>query len=128
MSEPIAAGFSARLRRLPGQLVLALINATAILVIAAAILALVAMAKIDHLAGRVATTMTDAVLSKAGGLPRDALAELPSSGRSCSGSATPCASASSARTPPCRRKRRNCAKRSPRFGPASTGSRAPDRR
>src|SRR5215212_3092015 len=77
MSEPMAPRFSARLRRLPGQLVLALINATAILVIAAAILALVAMARIDHLAGRVAATMTDAVLSKAGGLPKDALAELP---------------------------------------------------
>ena len=77
MSEPIAAGFSARLRRLPGQLVLALINATAILVIAAAILALVAMARIDHLAGRVAGTMTDAVLAKAGGLPREVLADLP---------------------------------------------------
>ena len=38
---------------------LALINATAILVIAAAILALVAMGRIDHLAGRVARTMTD---------------------------------------------------------------------
>ena len=128
MSEPIAPGFSARLRRLPGQLVLALINATAILVIAAAILALVAISRIDHLAGRVAETMTDAVLAKAGGLPKDALADLPGSGRSCSGSATPCASASSARTPPCRRKRRNCGKRSPRCGPASTGWRARDRR
>ena len=77
MSEPIAPRFSARLRRLPGQLVLALINATAILVIAAAILALVAMSRIDNLAGRVAETMTDAVLAKAGGLPRDALADLP---------------------------------------------------
>jgi len=77
MSEPVAPRVSARLRRLPGQLVLALINATAILVIAAAILALVAMARIDHLAGRVAGTMTDAVLAKAGGLPREVLADLP---------------------------------------------------
>ena len=77
MSEPIAPRVSARLRRLPGQLVLALINATAILVIAAAILALVAISRIDHLAGRVAETMTDAVLAKAGGLPKDALADLP---------------------------------------------------
>jgi hypothetical protein len=77
MSEPIAPRVSARLRRLPGQLVLALINATAILVIAAAILALVAMGRIDRLAGRVAETMTDAVLAKAGGLPKGALAELP---------------------------------------------------
>src|SRR3954451_3724588 len=77
MSEPVAPRASARLRRVPGQLVLALINATAILVIAAAILALVAMARIDHLAGRVAATMTDAVLAKAGGLPREVLADLP---------------------------------------------------
>jgi hypothetical protein len=69
-------GFSARLRRLPGQLLLALINATAILVIAAAILALVAMARIDHFAGNVAATMTEAVLSKVD-LPRkDVLANL----------------------------------------------------
>ena len=38
MAEPDSDGISARLRRLPGQLMLALINATAILVIAAAIL------------------------------------------------------------------------------------------
>jgi hypothetical protein len=38
MAEPDRNGISARLWRLPGQLLLALINATSILVIAAAIL------------------------------------------------------------------------------------------
>jgi hypothetical protein len=69
-------GFSARLRRLPGQLLLALINATAILVIAAAILALVAIARIDHFAGNVAATMTEAVLSKIDLPQRPVLANL----------------------------------------------------
>ena len=41
MAEPDGSGISARLLRLPGQLLLALINATAILVIVAAIVALV---------------------------------------------------------------------------------------
>jgi len=68
--------FSARLRRLPGQLLLALINATAILVIAAAILALVAMARIGHFAGNVAATMTEAVLSKVDLPQKDVLANL----------------------------------------------------
>ena len=36
MAEPDGSGISSRLRRLPGQLLLALINATAILVIVAA--------------------------------------------------------------------------------------------
>jgi len=53
-----------RLRRLPGQLLLALINGTTILIIAAASLALVATSKVTHLAGNVASTMTDAVLSR----------------------------------------------------------------
>ena len=53
-----------RLWRLPGQLLLALINATAILVIVAAILALVTIARINHFAENVAATMTEAVLSK----------------------------------------------------------------
>ena len=54
----------ARLRRLPADFLLALTNATAILVIVAAILALIVMVRIDNLAGRVVTTMTEAVLSK----------------------------------------------------------------
>jgi hypothetical protein len=64
MAEPDHHGISARLWRLPGQLLLALINATAILVIVAAILALVAIAHIEHFAGNIVATMTDAVLSK----------------------------------------------------------------
>ena len=64
MAEPNRNGISARLWRLPGQLLLALINATAILVIVAAILALVAIARIDHFAENVVATMTEAVLSK----------------------------------------------------------------
>ena len=45
-------------------MLLALINATAILVIVAAILAIVALSKVTHLANDVASTMTDAVLSR----------------------------------------------------------------
>ena len=76
MSEPNHYGISARLWRLPGQLLLALINATAILVIVAAILALVAIARIDHFAGNIAATMTDAVLSKVDLPSRDVLANV----------------------------------------------------
>src|SRR6202790_2173519 len=64
MAEPDGSGISARLWRLPRQLLLALINATAILVIVAAILALVAIARINSFAENVVTTMTEAVLSK----------------------------------------------------------------
>ena len=64
MSKPDRNEISARLRRLPADFLLALTNATAILVIVAAILALIVMVRIDNLAGRVVTTMTEAVLSK----------------------------------------------------------------
>jgi hypothetical protein len=76
MAQPDHNGIAARLWRLPGQLVLALINATAILVIIAAILALVTMARIDHFAGNVVATMTEAVLSKVELPQKDALANL----------------------------------------------------
>jgi hypothetical protein len=76
MPEPDRNGISARLWRLPGQLLLALINATAILVIAAAILALVAIAGINHFAENVVATMTEAVLSKVDLPSKDALANL----------------------------------------------------
>jgi hypothetical protein len=76
MVEPDRNGISARLWRLPGQLLLALINATAILVIAAAILALVAITRIDHFAGNLVATMTEAVLSKVDLPPKDVLANL----------------------------------------------------
>lgn len=78
MAEPVGNGISARLWRLPGQLLLALINATAILVIVAAIVALVAIARINQFAENVVATMTEAVLSKVD-LPRkDVLANLRS--------------------------------------------------
>ena len=66
----------ARLRRLPADFLLALTNATAILVIVAAILALIVMVRIDNLAGRVVTTMTEAVLSKIDLPSKDVLANL----------------------------------------------------
>ena len=64
MAEPDRNGISARLWKLPGQLLLSLINATAILVIAAAILTLIAIVRIDRFAENVVATMTEAVLSK----------------------------------------------------------------
>jgi len=64
LSKPHRNEISARLRRLPVDFLLALINATMLLVIVAAILALIVMVRIDNLAGRVVTTMTEAVLSK----------------------------------------------------------------
>jgi hypothetical protein len=76
MAESDRNGISARLRRLPGQLLLALINATAILVIVATILALVVIARIDHFAENIVSTMTEAVLSKVDLPPRDVLANL----------------------------------------------------
>ena len=76
MSEPDANGISARLWRLPKQLLLALINATAILVIVAAIVALVAIARINHFAENIAATMTEAVLAKVDLPSKDVLANL----------------------------------------------------
>lgn len=76
MAEPDRNGISARLWRIPRQLLLALINATAILVIVAAILAIVAMTRISHFADHVAATMTEAVLAKVGLPPKRALANL----------------------------------------------------
>jgi hypothetical protein len=76
LSEPDRNEISARLRRLPAQFLLALINATAILVIVAAILTLVAMVRIDDFAGRTGTTMTEAVLSKIDLPPKGVLANL----------------------------------------------------
>ena len=76
MSKPHRNEISARLRRLPVDFLLALINATAILVIVAAILALIVMARIDNLAGRVVTKMTEAVLSKIDLPSKDVLANL----------------------------------------------------
>ena len=76
MAEPDGNGISARLWRLPGQLLLALINATALLVIVAAIVALVTIARINHFAENIVATMTDAVLSKVDLPNKDALANI----------------------------------------------------
>jgi hypothetical protein len=76
VTEPDRNEIASRLGRLPGQLLLALINATAILVILAAILALVALARIDHFAHNVAAGMTGAVLSKVDLPSKDVLANL----------------------------------------------------
>jgi hypothetical protein len=76
MAEPDGSEISARLWRLPGQLLLALINATAILVIVAAIVALVAIARINRFAENVVATMTEAVLSKVDLPAKDVLANL----------------------------------------------------
>ena len=76
MAEPDGNGISARLWKLPGQLMLALINATAILVIVAAIVALVAIARINHFAENITAKMTEAVLSKVDLPDRDVLANI----------------------------------------------------
>lgn len=74
MPAPDSNELSLRLRRLPRQLLMALINGTAILVIVAAILALVATSKVTHLAENVSATMTDAVLSRIDVEPQQLLA------------------------------------------------------
>jgi hypothetical protein len=76
MAERDGNGISARLWRLPGQLLLALINATAILVIVAAIVALVAIAHINHFAENITARMTEAVLSKVDLPERDVLTNI----------------------------------------------------
>lgn len=76
MPDPHTSDLAARLRQLPGQLLLALLNGTAILVIVAALLALVATAKVTHLAENVAATMTDAVLSRVDVKPARVMAKL----------------------------------------------------
>jgi len=76
MTERDHNGISARLWRVPGQLLLALINATAILVIVAAILALVAISRINHFAGNIGATMTEAVLAKVDLPSKDVLANI----------------------------------------------------
>ena len=76
MAEFNGRAISARLRKLPAQLFLALINATAILVIVAAIVALVAIAQINRFAENVVATMTEAVLSKVDLPQKDVLANI----------------------------------------------------
>ena len=76
MAAPDRPGISARLWRLPGQLLLALINGTAILVIVASILALVALVRIEHFAATIVATTTQAVLSKVDLPSKDVLANI----------------------------------------------------
>jgi hypothetical protein len=76
LSEPNRNKLSAQLRRLPVDFLFALINATAILVTIAAILALVAIVRIDNFAGTIASTMTTAVLSKIDLPSKDVLGNL----------------------------------------------------
>jgi hypothetical protein len=76
LSEPHRNGVSSKLRRLPGEFLLALINGTAILVIVAAILVLVTIVRIDNFAGNVVATMTEAALSKIDLPSKDVLANL----------------------------------------------------
>jgi hypothetical protein len=76
MAESGQSAISTRLWKLPGQLLLALINTTAILVIIAATLVLVATARIHQFAENAATTMTEAVLSKIDLPPKEVLANL----------------------------------------------------
>ena len=78
MAELDGNGISARLWKLPLQLLLSLINATAILVIVAAIVTVVAIARINHFAEDVVATMTEAVLSKVDLPSKDVLANLRS--------------------------------------------------
>jgi hypothetical protein len=76
LSEPDRNAVFARLRKLPVEFLVALINATAILVIVGAILALAAMMRIDSFVERTVTTMTEAVLSKLDLPSKDVLANL----------------------------------------------------
>src|SRR3954451_14016489 len=76
MARSSRRGISARLWRLPGQMILAMINATAILVIVAATLALLASARIHHFTENAVTTITEAVLSRVDLPPKDVLANL----------------------------------------------------
>src|SRR6478672_2238152 len=76
MAEPDGSGISSRLWKLPRQLLLALINATAILVIVAAIVTLVAITRISHFAENVVATMTEAVLSKVDLPQKDVLSNI----------------------------------------------------
>jgi hypothetical protein len=76
LSELNRNAIVAKLWRLPGELLLGLINATAILVIIAAILALITITRVNNFAGNVAATMTEAALSKIDLPSRDVLANL----------------------------------------------------
>jgi hypothetical protein len=67
---------STRLRKLPAELLLALVNGTAILVITAAVLVLVASTKLAHITETIATSATDAILSRAGAKPKEVIEKI----------------------------------------------------
>ena len=64
-------GLVARLKRLPAQLLLALVNATALLVITACILLVVVLNRVDHAAETIAGKVTDATISRLDMSPAD---------------------------------------------------------
>ncbi|WP_434053410.1 MAG: hypothetical protein RDA78_00435 [Roseibium sp.] len=59
-----APTLSTRLKRLPGQLLLACVNATALLVIVACVLVIVVLNRVDQASERIAGTVTEAALAK----------------------------------------------------------------
>jgi len=76
LSEPNQKTVSAKLRRLPGDLLLALLNAPAILVAIAAVLTLLAIARVNNFAENLTGRMTEAVVAKIDLPSRDVLANL----------------------------------------------------
>jgi Sec-independent protein translocase protein TatA len=76
LSEADQKPIVARLKRLPIQLLMALINATAILVIVAALLVVFATMRLQNVAGDVAAVMTKAVLAEVTMRPDGTLANL----------------------------------------------------
>jgi hypothetical protein len=71
MSYHDAPGLGRRLVRLPGQLLLALVNATALLVIAACVLSLVVLNRVDSAGERIAGNVTEAALARLQVSPAD---------------------------------------------------------
>ncbi|MEO0979298.1 MAG: hypothetical protein AAFY24_18680 [Pseudomonadota bacterium] len=59
-----APTIATRLKRLPGQLLLALVNATALLVLVACVLVIVVLNRVDQAGARIAGTVTEAALAK----------------------------------------------------------------
>lgn len=64
MSHSDRPGLGARLLRLPGQLLLALVNATALLVIVACVLVILVLNRVDTAGERIAGNVTDAALAR----------------------------------------------------------------
>jgi len=64
MSYYESPGLGSRLVRLPGQLLLALVNATALLVITACVLALIVLGRVEAAGERIAGAVTDAALAR----------------------------------------------------------------